>query len=100
MKMPWRTDNGHDIYDAMGTFIGASCHADRIVACVNACAEIKTEILEAHPGKGVFEILVSVVRERDEFLAALKKIAAPGAHLDSITVPLAIARDAIAKASK
>ncbi len=40
---------------------------------------------------------LGIEQQRDELLAALKKIAAPGAHLDSITVPLAIARDAIAK---
>lgn len=49
-------------------------NACRIVACVNACAEIDTEVLEKHAGQqGLMIYLMSdLVKQRDELLAALK----------------------------
>lgn len=50
-------------------------NARRIVACVNACAEIDTEVLEKHAGQqGLMIYLMSdLVKQRDELLAALKE---------------------------
>lgn len=51
-------------------------NARRIVACVNACAGIRTEALEhrAHLLKAEDDTLASLRRQRDELLAALNLI--------------------------
>lgn len=52
--------------------------ARRVVACVNACAGIPTDDLEASPEHGLphlAEFAVSLVAQRDELLAALETLA-------------------------
>lgn len=52
-------------------------NARRIVACVNACAEISTENIETMPSGGfmaVAETVVSLAAQRDQLLEALKSI--------------------------
>jgi hypothetical protein len=64
-------------------------YARRIVACVNACAGIDTEVLEA-PGPGI-ETAKQIVKEnelltvqRDELLAALNLVVGISCDIDTI----------------
>ncbi|MBI5917824.1 MAG: hypothetical protein HY849_00395 [Nitrosomonadales bacterium] len=52
----------------------APSNARRIVACVNACAGIDTETLEATIG--LDELYSDIQRQRDELLAAAKSVVA------------------------
>jgi len=54
--------------------------ARRIVACVNACAGIKTEMLEAMPSgpASLVPMYAELEKQRDELLAALGQFAAWG----------------------
>lgn len=59
-------------------------NARRIVAAVNACAGISTELLEAMPDfeKAGVQTISSVQQQRDELLAALERAAK---HIGEIT---------------
>lgn len=50
--------------------------ARRIVACVNACAEIDTELLEiiADNDKTLAGVIANIEKQRDELLAALESM--------------------------
>lgn len=72
-KYPWKND-GTYISDATGLCIdpnvmGGEEVARRIVACVNACAGIETEIIERNVGN-VWKLL----QQRDELLEATKEL--------------------------
>jgi len=93
-KEPWRVGDGKKPFYAWAgqivaehnfdgsEFILASCNqnhedealanARRIVACVNSCRGIQTELLEQD--KGPFQHLGEVLRERDEALALVKEL--------------------------
>ena len=80
----------------------ADDNARRIVACVNACAGIPTELLEA--GNGVADAVRHFQIQRDELLAALKEISQiankmDGQDWDEIEAARIIANSAIAKAT-
>jgi hypothetical protein len=66
--------DGTDKVTALTGYSGAGdeeesiANASRIIACVNACAGIPTEQLEAYPGA-----VLRVMQQRDELLAALHK---------------------------
>lgn len=47
----------------------SEANARRIVACVNACAGLETEIIERNVGN-----VWKLIRQRDELLAALKEV--------------------------
>lgn len=53
---------------------GMEANARRIVACVNACAGISTELLEC-PGGNVAKVAGRLMKQRDELLASLTEIA-------------------------
>lgn len=84
-KEPWN-HSGDEVKTADGnliavTLLGTSlienqANARRIVACVNACAGIDTEVLEKHAGQqGLMIYLMSdLVKQRDELLAAAKNL--------------------------
>lgn len=50
---------------------GMEANASRIVACVNACAGISTELLEC-PGGNVAKVAGRLMKQRDALLAALE----------------------------
>lgn len=92
-KEPWRTGESlgtrssiecTPIYASDGNMIGSAFDAPdarRIVACVNACAGIETEVLEQHH-IGVISAessarMRSVEQQRDELLETLKEMLAP-----------------------
>jgi hypothetical protein len=92
-KEPWKAlhpkdgfDNG--LVDADGMHISLRGDAmDRIVACVNACADIESHLLEQFPRgiNGMSAIAISKQRDdikaqRDELLAALKEAEKTLAH--------------------
>lgn len=52
---------------------GMEANARRIVACVNACAGISTELLEC-PGGNVAKVAGRLMKQRDELLAALERL--------------------------
>lgn len=115
-KEPWSTDymgSGEaDIVGSGGASIicgstGYVSDADarRIVACVNACAEIDTEMLEivVENDKTLSGVIADTERQRDELLVALKKIVVipySEGGWDEIDEALDIARAAITKAEK
>lgn len=84
-------------------------NARRIVACVNACSRFSTEHLENYPliSEHGFSMYESVKAQRDELLAALKRISAWNEHTVKFAVDhgsngvrdlyRSIADDAIAK---
>lgn len=60
-----------------GTAFGAVYSEDdarRIVACVNACAGLPTEQLEASPLGGVLNGVAGLIAQRDQLLAALQDV--------------------------
>jgi hypothetical protein len=66
-------------------------NARRIVACVNACQGIKTEDLFALQGTTILktanEVANSIIKQRDELLAAAKELMAAQAHYDELDAP-------------
>lgn len=104
---PWRVSGtGHICAgDKVIPYDDLKADARRIVACVNACAGIKTEALEGSDLIWISESKYkSVLRQRDELLAALNQLQyayrqIAGLHDpntdDAFTV---IAHNAIAKA--
>lgn len=77
-KEPWRVSGtGHLCAgDKVIPYDDLKADARRIVACVNACAELPTEDLDRF-GLGLIEKLredeaFSLIKQRDELLAALK----------------------------
>ncbi len=90
MNTPWRIDEGF-VLTCNGGLIGLVDEmggleiARRIVACVNACAEIETEKLEENisdPVAGLFGRIAArlstenrvLTAQRDELLAALRAL--------------------------
>ena len=84
---PWYYENcgeGFDIYDSDdhsvidGSFGLIECEANarRIVAVVNACAGIETEMLEmvVEEGRTVLQDIEELTKQRDELLAAAEAI--------------------------
>lgn len=59
-----------------GATLAATSQQDalRIVACVNACAGLPTEQLEASPLGGVLNGVAGLIAQRDELLAALEAL--------------------------
>ena len=95
---PWRTDKEcgfpQDIHDANGLLflrcgsdfenqIYGEANARRIVACVNACAGIRTEALEhrVHLLKAEDAQLAEITKQRDELLAAIETTLDENVHL-------------------
>jgi hypothetical protein len=77
-----RRGHSHDLMDvdnASGntvlTCVGEHL-ARRITACINACAELPTDILERekYPQTASYEMRRKVERERDALLAVVKKL--------------------------
>jgi hypothetical protein len=71
---------------------GDTCDANarRIVACVNACAAIATERLEAcdqSDAKAMVDLMLKWKDQRDELLAAAKELMAAQAHYDELDAP-------------
>ncbi|MGL4755845.1 MAG: hypothetical protein ACRCXB_26105 [Aeromonadaceae bacterium] len=58
----------------VGTTTNREANARRIVACVNACAGLPTEQLEASPLGGVLNGVAGLIAQRDELLAALEAL--------------------------
>lgn len=64
-------------HDNTADNIAGEANARRIVACVNACAGIPTDDLEACPDRGLFYLAShadQLVKQRDDLLAALQSI--------------------------
>ena len=75
-KEPWKVSGTEHIVAGGNYVVALDCKpedARRIVACVNACAGLSTQCLE-ETGGGV-EHYIAVIKQRDELLAALEKIA-------------------------
>ena len=85
---PWRTDAEcgfpQDIHDSKGNLflrcgsdfdneIYGEANARRIVACVNACAGLPTEVLERYKLGVIGVDYKSTKQQRDELLAALER---------------------------
>lgn len=100
-KEPWHTGgDGTIIYDNEGWGVAnatvfhsrhngpeeAKGNARRIVACVNACAGIRTEALEerAHMLKAYDDTLEAIQKERDELLAEVEALRKDKIRLDAI----------------
>lgn len=96
----------HHDFKYGATLAATSQHdARRIVACVNACAGLSTEQLEASPLGGVLNGVAGLIAQRDQLLEALEMVIAdkaPGYHdcIDDGEQECAwcVARSAIAKA--
>ena len=83
-KEPWngkRINLAVHYFESIGSEIAFTCKSDesmansrRIVACVNACAGIRTEALEhrAHMLKAADDDIARLTAQRDELLAALQ----------------------------
>lgn len=71
----WKDDRrGFEIADRNQNRVGfdmTEANARRIVACVNACAGLPTEQLEASPLGGVLNGVAGLIAQRDELLTAL-----------------------------
>ena len=92
-KEPWHVRHGTFI--ASGTICLGACltgrgldgeaNARRIVACVNACSGVDSDLLEAYPAP------FSKLREqRDELLAVVEELAESAAYWCEYDVPLGI----------
>ena len=72
---PWHLPKGSTCMESnSGEVPRSEANARRIVACVNACAGISTELLEC-PGGNVAKVAGRLMKQRDELLAALTEIA-------------------------
>lgn len=85
---------------------GKTCedNARRIVACVNACEGIPTEVLESGPHR-IIQRYAAAERQRDELLAALKDLhkayrMAVGLHSGQDDAYTVRSHNAIAKAEQ
>ena len=95
---PWHLPKGSTCMESnSGEVPRSEANARRIVACVNACAGISTELLEC-PGGNVAKVAGRLMKQRDELLAALTEIA----ELDILKYhhAYAIAEDAIEELTK
>lgn len=98
-------DQSYGMFVPIGNIFGDNCEANarRIVACVNACSGIQTDLLEALPDfeKAGVQTINQVMLQRDELLAALHDLLADydNGVTDTESVLLAKCRAAIAKAT-
>lgn len=90
------TGGGHDDYGLIA-YATSVDDARRIVACVNACAGVDTELLEAYPAP-----FSEMRQQRDQLLATLQRIAdgqemtGQFTHADTVLRYQKIARASIA----
>ena len=87
-------DHGTQMIERVGEVITEE-NARRIVACVNSCAGIPTEVLENIAG-GMGPNWLEAKQQRDELLAALDMIAT-SCEIDTLTAAIDCAKNAIAK---